>query len=79
VGPSVFLWDLHGSGFGRPVLLFSVADKMPTRKSSFFKVFFAYYFLKVRYCTFTSVFIDKKSKRSHKIVEIKVFLTFFAC
>ncbi len=27
----------------------------------------------------TSVFIDKKSKRSHKIVEIKVFLTFFAC
>jgi hypothetical protein len=27
--------------------------------------------------TFTSVFIDKKSKRSHKIVEIKDFLTFF--
>jgi hypothetical protein len=26
--------------------------------------------------TFTSVFIDKKSKESHKIVEIKVFLTF---
>jgi hypothetical protein len=26
--------------------------------------------------TFTSVFIDKKSKRSHIIVEIKVFLTF---
>ncbi len=29
--------------------------------------------------TSTSVFIDKKSKRSHKIVEIKAFLTFFAC
>jgi hypothetical protein len=27
--------------------------------------------------TFTSVFKDKKSKRSHKIVEIKVFLLFF--
>ncbi len=27
--------------------------------------------------TFASVFMDKKSKRIHKIVEIKVFLTFF--
>jgi hypothetical protein len=27
---------------------------------------------------FTSFFKDKKSKRSHKIVEIKVFLTIFA-
>jgi hypothetical protein len=28
--------------------------------------------------TFTSFFKDKKSKRSHKIVEIKVFHTIFA-
>jgi hypothetical protein len=28
--------------------------------------------------TFTSFFKDKKSKRSHKTVEIKVFLTMFA-
>jgi hypothetical protein len=28
--------------------------------------------------TFTSFFTDKKSKRSHKGVEIKVFLTTFA-
>jgi hypothetical protein len=28
--------------------------------------------------TFTSFFIDKKSKRSHKTVGIKVFLTIFA-
>ncbi len=28
--------------------------------------------------TFTSFFKGKKSKRSHKIVEIKVFLTIFA-
>jgi hypothetical protein len=29
-------------------------------------------------CTFTSFFKDKKSKRSHKTVGIKVFLTIFA-
>jgi hypothetical protein len=28
--------------------------------------------------TFTSFFKDKKSKRSHKTVDIKVFLTIFA-
>ncbi len=28
--------------------------------------------------TFTSFFKDKKSKKSHKTVEIKVFLTIFA-
>ncbi len=33
--------------------------------------FFASYFLKV--CTFTSVFKEKKSKRSHNVMEIKVF------
>ncbi len=29
-------------------------------------------------CTFTSFFKGKKSKRSHKTVDIKVFLTIFA-
>jgi hypothetical protein len=29
--------------------------------------------------TFTSFFKDKKSKRSHKAVGIKIFLTIFAC
>jgi hypothetical protein len=37
------------------------------------KSFSVYYFLKV-----TSFFKDKKSKRSHKTIKIKVFLTFFA-
>jgi hypothetical protein len=41
-------------------------------------------FLKQFFCivlfegTFTSFFKDKKSKRSHKTVEIKVYLTIFA-
>ncbi len=37
--------------------------------------FYAYFFLG----TLTSFFKDKKSSRSHKTVEIKVFLTIFAC
>ncbi len=42
------------------------------------------YFKKMFFClllfedTFTSFFKDKKSKRSHKTVGIKVFLTIFA-
>jgi hypothetical protein len=40
-----------------------------------FEVIFAYFRVLFE-GTFTSVFIDKKSKRSHKIVEIKVFLTY---
>ncbi len=39
------------------------------------KSFSAYYYFAV---TFTSFFKDKRSKRSHKTVEIKVFLTIFA-
>ena len=42
------------------------------KKLLFSKVFFAYYFFKV------SFFKDKKSKRSHKTVGIKIFLTIFA-
>ena len=40
-------------------------------------IFFAKFFCLLLFeCTFTSVFIDKKSKNSQKIVEIKVFLLF---
>ncbi len=56
------------------ILLFkSLADKRPAKKK----------FLKKNFClllfegTFTSVIIDNKSKRSHKIVEIRVFLLFY--
>jgi hypothetical protein len=49
--------------------------KMATRNyGNFLKSFSAYYFLKVHVHHFN----DKKSKRSHKAVGIKVFLTFFA-
>ncbi len=50
-----------------------VADKVPTKNKFFFEVFLLLFFEG----TFTSVFIDKKSKRSHRIVEIKVLLFFF--
>ncbi len=60
------------------ILLFSsLTFKMPA-KNLFKKKISAYYFLKVRYGTFTSFFKGKKSKRSLKTVEIKVFLTIFA-
>jgi hypothetical protein len=43
------------------------------------KRFSAYYFLKVHLLTVGTLFFkDKKSKRSHKAVGIKVFLTIFA-
>jgi hypothetical protein len=44
--------------------------KMPTKKKFFCILLFE--------GTFTSFFNGKKSKRSHKTVEIKVFLTIFA-
>jgi hypothetical protein len=52
--------------------------KMPI-KNKFFPKLFCLLLFEGSQGTFTWVFIDKKSKRSHKIVEIKVFLTFFAC
>jgi hypothetical protein len=45
------------------------------KKQIIFKKFF---FIVLFEGTFTSFFKDKKSKRSHKTVEIKVFLTIFA-
>ncbi len=51
------------------ILLFSsVADKKMPTKVSFLPMFFAYYFLKVLYRYIKSVFKDKKSKRSRKII-----------
>ncbi len=44
-----------------------VALKIPTKKS---------FFLLINYCRYTSVFIDNKSLRRHKTVEIKIFLNF---
>ncbi len=49
--------------------------KMPTKNEFFLLKFFCILLFEV---TFTSFFKDKKSKRSHKTVEIKVFLTIFA-
>jgi hypothetical protein len=43
-----------------------VADKMASKHKFLFQSFFAY----------TSVFKDKKSKRSHKIVKSRFFLLF---
>jgi hypothetical protein len=49
------------------------ANKKPIKKKVFMLT--SLYFLKG---TFTLFFKDKKSKRSHKTVGIKVFLTIFA-
>jgi hypothetical protein len=49
------------------MLFSSVADKMPTINKFFKKDFFSLPGLSEG-TTFSSVFIDKKSKRSHKIV-----------
>jgi hypothetical protein len=51
-----------------------VADKMATKKV-YFKNLFAYYFLKVLHYISLQ---RQKSKQSHKIVAINVFLTIFA-
>ncbi len=49
----------------------------PSRRQQ--KIFFKkYFFLLLFYGTFTSFFKDKMSKRSHKTVGTKVFLTIFA-
>jgi hypothetical protein len=45
---------------------------VPSRRA-IFKFFFVFYPFRRYHGTFTLVFIDKKSKRSRKIVEIEVF------
>ncbi len=54
----------------------SDTDQGANKKEFFLWSFSAYYFLKIR--PFTSFFKDKKLKRSHKTLGIKVFLTIFA-
>jgi hypothetical protein len=51
-----------------------MAFKMPTKNNFFFRVFWLFTFEG----TFTKVLKDKKSKKSRKTVEIKVFRTLFA-
>ncbi len=65
-----------GSEFGLRILLFSSAKfKMPQPKIFFFPSFFAYSYLKVH--LHNSAKMLKSHKKSHKTVEIKVFLNFF--
>ncbi len=55
-----------------------VIDLQDAKKNIIFKKSFsAYYFLKVSRYIYI-IFNEKKSKRGHKIVGIKVFLTVFA-
>jgi hypothetical protein len=52
------------------IFIIDLQDANESKKNFFSRVLFE--------GTFTSFFKDKKSKRSHKTVEIKVFLTIFA-
>ncbi len=52
-----------------------VIDLQDANKKLFKKKFFCVLLFEG---TFSSFFVDKKSKRSHKVVRIKVFLTIFA-
>ncbi len=65
-------WCGSGSGF----FFFRHWPSRRQQKTNLKNSFSAYYFFKVRYPTFISFFKDKKSKRSHKTVGIKVFFTF---
>ena len=58
-----------------PVPSIFITDLQDTNKNYFKKKIFCLLLFKG---TFTSFFKDKKSKRSHKAVGIKVFLTIFA-
>ncbi len=52
-----------------------VIDRQDANKNNFLKKFFCLLILEG---SFTSFYKDKKPKRSHKTVGIKVFLTIFA-
>ncbi len=62
-----------GSRFGSGSCFF---HHWPTRRRQ--KILKKFLCILIFECTFTSFVKDKKSKRSHKTVEIKVFLTIFA-
>jgi len=77
-----------GSGSGDPCLRLThpdldsdldpaifIINLQDAKKTQFKKRFFCILLFEG---TFTSFFKDKKSKRSHKTVEVKVFLTIFA-
>jgi hypothetical protein len=64
------LTDGSGSGCGSDPAIF-VTDLQDANKKLIDKKFFC--------LLFSSFFKDKKSKRNHKAVGIKVFLTIFAC
>jgi hypothetical protein len=77
-------WGGSGSGSGSadpclvlidpdPAIFVIDLPKMPT-KNKFFKVFLLITFWRYMYI----IFKDKKSKRIHKAVGMKVFLTFIA-
>jgi hypothetical protein len=69
------LWLMDPDADPDPAIL-SLTFKMPT-KNKFKKKVFLPTVLPFE-GTFTSFFKEKKSKRSHKTVEFKVFLTIFA-
>ncbi len=78
---STYLFALEASVVD-PWLLVRIRGSVPMTSESgsgFFRQWLTRCFLVLLFeGTFTSVFTDKKSKRSQKIVEIRVFLTLFA-
>jgi hypothetical protein len=72
---SMPLTNGSGSGCGYVSCYFCQWPSRGQRKLILFKKFFC---LLLFEGTFTSLFKDKKSKKSHKIVEINVFPTIFA-
>jgi hypothetical protein len=71
---SMTFWGGSGSGFADPAIF--VNDLQDASKKLIFYNFFC---LLLFEGTFISFFKDKKSKKGHKIVGIKVFLTIFEC
>ena len=69
-----FMPQTNGSECGSGSCYFRHWPSRRQQKTNFEKVFLLITFE----VTFTSFFKDKKSKRSHKTVEVKVFLTIFA-
>jgi hypothetical protein len=55
-----------------------VIDLQETIKKQIFNKIFGLLLFEGTFTSFTSFFKDEKSKRSHKTVGIKVFLTIFA-
>ncbi len=71
---SMTFWYRYISGSADPCIWLMGPDPDPGSGSCYFR----HWPLRCQQGTFTSFFEDKKSKRSHKTVEIKVLLTIFA-